>query len=923
MAEEIIGSAKVRISFDDLKNLDRQIDTTGHKFVEQVGAMESKTAMLSRTIGGLTGVIATIGIAKLGSDIIGAATKMDSMNKQLLSVEKSQDKVNQRLAQFKQIAKDPGLGLKQMSDGYVRLVNASLASEKSINLMRKLGNAVALVGGSAENLDRVSVQFMQIAGKANVMAQDINAIAESMPQIRQLMREAYGTSDTEALQKMNISTKQFIDDMIKGLGGLERAQTGAKNAQDNFNDALFQFKPILGSSVLPAVTDFLEKTTDLMERFNAMPDATKNIIGKATMGVVAGTGLLGIAGVLITIGDKAKVAVDGLKALSAVNAASSVGNATPALAGLFGGGTTKAGATALGMTIPQLAVTTLVVTGAAYLGAGLLGKMAGGVPATYIPSGEYVAASGKGLSAYQPLQQKAFKDLQNLQMEAGNFPNKTLAEINPVGSQAVEGILEAFNLDYSIWRDKTFAEVEKQLGLTAKGRQMYATPAGPPEAPKGVDWSKFPRAEAFTPDEQGGIYAGMAFNQRPTQATMPVSVAKALDEIIQTGLPPTNFYETKTPDRFGSYALHSASVGSLKPAGLGPQMGIGGRKPGEGLSPLLGANLGIGQLDPRENLDAIMDIETSMASIKNDWEDIGGFIQQADKKQSMFWKNLEQMGLYSMDKVVSKGINQMFDHLFQSQETAIEAWNDYGHKTGYTWEQFETQWESQNENMTQSWKDFTKEMARDWAIMLAQMEAEAIAKDIYGKITGSDTGGTSILGKGIDWATNNGNNNTQNNNTQNNSGGSSDVSNLGSAGILSKFGELGIVAGVGIGSYTIGKKIKGSSFAKKHPTLAKFASAAFGLGGAFGGEALPSFDSGGISYKPQMYYAGIPEAHIPLQGGKVPVNINGGGGGNYTINISFPNADANNIDPVVFKNKIKQGIDMLVSEGKLNKAVNG
>ena len=37
----------------------------------------------------------------------------------------------------------------------------------------------------------------------------------------------------------------------------------------------------------------------------------------------------------------------------------------------------------------------------------------------------------------------------------------------------------------------------------------------------------------------------------------------------------------------------------------------------------------------------------------------------------------------------------------------------------------------------------------------------------------------------------------------------------------------------------------------------------------------PSYDEGGISNKPGMYYSGVPEAHIPLKGGAVPVNISG------------------------------------------------
>ena len=46
----------------------------------------------------------------------------------------------------------------------------------------------------------------------------------------------------------------------------------------------------------------------------------------------------------------------------------------------------------------------------------------------------------------------------------------------------------------------------------------------------------------------------------------------------------------------------------------------------------------------------------------------------------------------------------------------------------------------------------------------------------------------------------------------------------------------------------------------------------------------PSYDQGGISNAKGVYQTGnISEAHIPLKGGKVPVNVNGGGGGTSII----------------------------------------
>ena len=50
------------------------------------------------------------------------------------------------------------------------------------------------------------------------------------------------------------------------------------------------------------------------------------------------------------------------------------------------------------------------------------------------------------------------------------------------------------------------------------------------------------------------------------------------------------------------------------------------------------------------------------------------------------------------------------------------------------------------------------------------------------------------------------------------------------------------------------------------------ATVAGGLGKALGA-SLGSFDKGGVSRIPGMYYAGVPEAHIPLESGNVPVKL--------------------------------------------------
>jgi len=43
-----------------------------------------------------------------------------------------------------------------------------------------------------------------------------------------------------------------------------------------------------------------------------------------------------------------------------------------------------------------------------------------------------------------------------------------------------------------------------------------------------------------------------------------------------------------------------------------------------------------------------------------------------------------------------------------------------------------------------------------------------------------------------------------------------------------------------------------------------------------------------VSEKPGVYYSGVPEAHIPLKSGKVPVQVQGNAGNNITIKMENP-----------------------------------
>ena len=64
----------------------------------------------------------------------------------------------------------------------------------------------------------------------------------------------------------------------------------------------------------------------------------------------------------------------------------------------------------------------------------------------------------------------------------------------------------------------------------------------------------------------------------------------------------------------------------------------------------------------------------------------------------------------------------------------------------------------------------------------------------------------------------------------------------------------------------------------KYPLVGLMAATGAAQVAAIAAQKPPSYDEGGVSNTPGYYYSGVPEAHIPLKGGKIPVEMSEGAG---------------------------------------------
>jgi tape measure domain-containing protein len=174
-----------------------------------------------------------------------AAMAYDSQVRGLAAYAKNAQELQAQLGRLQEIAKLPGLGLKEVRAGVLQLEAAGLNAQTAERALMAFGNALALVGKGKSELDGVILALGQIASKGSISAEEINQIAERVPQIRQVLVSAFGTASTEAIQKMGISADAAIKRIISGLERLPKATQSALTTFENLQDALEQaFLPI-------------------------------------------------------------------------------------------------------------------------------------------------------------------------------------------------------------------------------------------------------------------------------------------------------------------------------------------------------------------------------------------------------------------------------------------------------------------------------------------------------------------------------------------------------------------------------------------------------------------------------------------------------------------------------------------------------
>ncbi|WP_185216167.1 tape measure protein [Sphingobacterium mizutaii] len=291
--------AEIQANIDNFqRNLDRA-QARMDIFASTIGKRIAEVGQTFQNVGGKLSIL-TAAITALGVSSIKTFGDIQSLKMGLEAIMGSAEEAEKEFTKLLEVAKLPGLGLKEAAKGSVALQSAGFSADEARRSLMAFGNALATVGKGAPELDLVNLALTQLQNKASGFGQDLRQLTEQLPQLRGAMTEAFGTADSEEIAKLGYTGSQVVKMLTDEFEKLPKVTGGIKNAFENVSDATTIALSKIGEAInknfdvegkLSRIGDLL---TRLSERFSQLDAPTQKMI-ITIAGIVAAIGPLLLA----------------------------------------------------------------------------------------------------------------------------------------------------------------------------------------------------------------------------------------------------------------------------------------------------------------------------------------------------------------------------------------------------------------------------------------------------------------------------------------------------------------------------------------------------------------------------------------------------------------------------------------------------
>ena len=294
-----------------LSNISKKIDTMESKFQKMGKGADKASSQAKKSFGGvsdsLVGMASGFIAAKMSIDVFGQAmsaiteaAKWEKLQKAIDGIEGSAKAGGMATERLLELSKMPGLGFESVQKGYLAFRGLGVSVAESERMIKNFGNAIATMGGGAEEFERVQRQLGQMIGKNRILQEDITVISESMPNFNRLVKDAFGTMDIEAIRKSGISASEFVSRITDAAEKLPPATVTLGDAIDDLSTSWSRFKAStvdtgFMKNMVSGVSTALNDLTDLFSKADAKLNKTN--IFKAWLSHGGPIGIFGMVGV--------------------------------------------------------------------------------------------------------------------------------------------------------------------------------------------------------------------------------------------------------------------------------------------------------------------------------------------------------------------------------------------------------------------------------------------------------------------------------------------------------------------------------------------------------------------------------------------------------------------------------------------------
>jgi hypothetical protein len=225
------------------------------------------------------GAVAAIGYA--GAKAFGESADMEDMLNALSAASDGSSSLSEQLDVLKGKLNQPGMSLGLMIPEVAAFQAANQGFDKSVQLVTELGNAYSLAGKSGNELNAtvtsVAEGLRKMLSNQSIEDAQLDKVTESAPFISAMLMDKFGASTAAAMRNLDggaPSPQALVDGLLEELSKLDRAKESSNTRVARVGKELDQLKVAVGERLKGAGDVIVEKTADVIAKFNQDAGAT-------------------------------------------------------------------------------------------------------------------------------------------------------------------------------------------------------------------------------------------------------------------------------------------------------------------------------------------------------------------------------------------------------------------------------------------------------------------------------------------------------------------------------------------------------------------------------------------------------------------------------------------------------------------------